>query len=170
MPSPIDFDYSGLAAGATATASDITDAFDLINTYFNAGIPNTDLASPNHHICITMGLEATLAAGTNRVRGLKVPAAFSTGGLVHVETQIFRTDTSGQLDVTLHDSYAEAAGDTDAKVSVQIANSDGAGTIATATTAYTFTAGTGIFVRFEATTADCDDVHAAMWFKAANRS
>ena len=63
MPTPINFDYSGLVAGAVANADDISDAFDLINTYLNAGLPTTDLAKPQSLVSVTIDFNDTIGAG-----------------------------------------------------------------------------------------------------------
>ena len=169
MPSPINFDYSGLVAGAVANASDIEDAFDLINTYLNAGIPTTDLAKPKNLVSVTFNIE-TLLTGTPEVRGFKAPASTE---FVHVETIIFKYSSgsagTGLLAVTLHDSYAEAAADSDAKVAgLSIADDAAVGAMDTSTTSYTFSAGSTIFVRVEATTNTVLNTMVTMWFKTTH--
>ena len=75
------------------------------------------------------------------------------------------------MDVTLHDAYSEATGGTDAKVTnLQIASGAGAGSTATSTDAYTFAAGSTIFIRTEATTASVYNANVTMFFKTTHVS
>ena len=167
MPSPINFNYTNLVAGGVANASDLTAAFDLINTYLNAGIPTTDLAKPQSLVSVTMEFNDAIGPGSYEVRGFVVPANTS---LKHVETSIFRGSPSGQMDVTLHDNYTEASTSfADPKVSnLQIASGADQGSTDTSTDAYTFSAGQTIFVRVEATTANVYNANVTMWFKTTH--
>ena len=82
-----------------------------------------------------------------------------------------RLTPTGQFDVSLHDSYAGADSDSDVKVGgLLIANAAAVGTTDTSDTGYTFAAGTSIFVRMEATTANVGGAQVTMFFKSENRS
>jgi len=166
MPSPINFNYTNLVAGGVANASDLTAAFDLINTYLNAGIPTTDLAKPKNLVSVTFNIEST-ATATPEIRGFKAPAGIE---FVHVETIIYKYSSgssgTGLLAVTLHDSYAEAAADSDAKVAgLSIADDAALGTMVSSTTEHTFASGATIFVRVEATTNAVLNTMVTMWFR-----
>lgn len=171
MPSPINFVFTNLVAGGVANASDLTAAFELINTYLTDGIPTTDLAKPKNLVSVTVEFNDSIGAGGYEVRGFKVPASTE---LAHVETAIFRGSPSGKMDVTLHDNYAEAStAFADVKVGtalnpLTIASADAAGTIDTSNEAYTFTAGTSIFIRVAATTAPVYNANVTMWFKTTH--
>ena len=162
----ITFSLSGVTAGSVANATEITNAFNAINTYLTNGIPTTDLAKPQSIVSITMEFNDSIGAGSYEVRGFKVPSGVN---LKHVETSIFRASPSGQMDVTLHDAYSEATGGTDAKVSnLQIASGSAAGSTDTSTDAYTFSAGTSVFVRTAATTAAVYNANVTMFFKTTH--
>ena len=167
----ISFDTASFADGQVADGDPIKANFALINAFLAAGISNTYIANKYHQVCVTISPEADIVAGSTAevIRGFKVPA--SSGDFIHVETTIMRLTPTGQFDVSLHDSYADADSDSNVRVGgLQIANAAAVGTTDTSTTAYTFGAGTSIFVRMEATTANVGGAQVTMFFKSENRS
>jgi len=167
----ISFDTASFADGQVADGDPIKANFALINAFLTAKIANTYIANKYHQVCVTINLEEDIVAGSTAevIRGFKVPA--TSGDFVHVETTIMRLTPTGQLDVSLHDSYADADSDSDIKVGgLQIANGAAVGTTDTSDTGTTFAAGTSIFVRMEATTANVGGAQVTMFFKSENRS
>jgi hypothetical protein len=168
----ISFNTASFADGQVADGDPIKANFALINTFLAAGISNTYIANKYHQVCVTINLgtdDITAGSTDEIIRGFKVPA--SSGDFVHVETTIMRTSPTGQFDVSLHDSYADADSDSDIKVGgLLIANGAAAGTTDTSVEAATFAAGTSIFVRMEATTANVGGAQVTMFFKSENRS
>ena len=171
--------FTPLSEGQVITASDLDGNFDEVNDYLAAGIPNSDLANESHNVCVCIEI-GDMTAGTNKIRGFRVPATFSTGGLKLREFQVYRgggaaADTAtnlGAVTARLYAAYADAYNNTTAAAhaTATIVDDSAAGFATSASTSEAFAAAAALFVRADVATNDAVGVTITLWFIAEHRS
>ena len=172
--------FTPLSEGQVITASDLDGNFDEVNDYLDAGIPISDLANESHNICVCIEIGNMTVAGGNKIRGFKVPATFSTGGLKLRELQVYRggggeVDTAtnlGAVTARLYAAYADAYNNTTAAAhaTATIVDDSAAGFATSASTSEAFAAAAALFVRADVATNDAVGVTITLWFVAEHRS